>query len=155
MSRLPWVRNGPQGRHFSFCSPERKEDTFSEMINFFVLCLAAYGITFALRDGKVPWITKPLCRLKFFEKMFECVFCTGTEAGWFLSAALLVRPERFDQWWELGLEVFLLGLAVGTACMILESALELQDGLLTYVFGLDGSEAYPGPEAVESPEEKK
>lgn len=120
-----------------------------------VYLLAVYAIVFALRAGKIPWITTPLCRFKFFKSMFECVFCTACEVGWLLALAIHTRPARLEAWWELGLEVLILGLAAGAFSMLLESALELQDGCLTYIFRKDGSEAYPGPEEVETPEEEK
>lgn len=118
-----------------------------------VYFLAVYAIVFAARAGKMSWVTTPLCKIEFFQQMFQCVYCTATEVGWLLAAIMLVRPARFAEWWELVLEIFVLGLAAGAFSMLLESFLELQDGILTYIFKQDGTEAYQGPEAVGSPEE--
>jgi len=56
----------------------------------FLMLLAAYGITFALMQGKLPALNGFLFGLRvrvqegknLFERMFECAFCTGFHAGW-------------------------------------------------------------------------
>lgn len=74
-------------------------------MDFLLLLLAAYGITFACMNQKAPWLTDRLKALAFrveekdgekttfFQRMLVCPFCTGFHAGWL--AWLLIRlPEH-------------------------------------------------------------
>jgi hypothetical protein len=66
------------------------------------MLLAAYGITFTLLQGKLPGLTHFLSSLSlgaregshFFERMFECAFCTGFHAGWVVY--LMVGGRSFS-----------------------------------------------------------
>jgi hypothetical protein len=70
-------------------------------MDFVLLLLAAYGITFGLMNQKVPGLTDRLKALSilveekegekttFFQRMLVCPYCTGFHAGWI--AWLLVR----------------------------------------------------------------
>ena len=63
-------------------------------MEFLLLLLAAYGITFGLMNQKVPFLTDRLKALHFrvvktdeesttfFQRMLVCPYCTGFHAGW-------------------------------------------------------------------------
>ena len=90
--------------------------------------LASYCLAFAIRVGKVSLITNVLSKLSFFRAMFACILCIGTEVGWFLALV-----TQFDGS-LMGLrEVFLLGLAAGAFCLIVEEVLEfLSSGISSF-----------------------
>lgn len=58
-------------------------------MDFVLLLLAAYGLTFGLMNAKIAWLTERLKRREFFAKMLVCPYCTGFHAGWFFW--LLIR----------------------------------------------------------------
>jgi hypothetical protein len=70
-------------------------------MEFLLLLLAAYGITFGLMNQKVPVLTDRLKAIRFrvettdeesttfFQRMLVCPYCTGFHAGWL--AWLIVR----------------------------------------------------------------
>lgn len=51
-------------------------------MDYIVSFLAAYGIVFALVNDKAGPVSEFLRRFAFFERMFECAFCTGLHGGW-------------------------------------------------------------------------
>lgn len=77
-------------------------------MEFLLLLLAAYGITFGLMNQKVPFLTDRLKALSFrvektdeesttfFQRMLVCPYCTGFHAGW-LAWLLLRLPEHAFQ----------------------------------------------------------
>jgi hypothetical protein len=77
-------------------------------MEFLLLLLAAYGITFGLMNQKAPFLTDRLKAFSFrvekteeesttfFQRMLVCPYCTGFHAGWL--AWLLIRlPEHAFQ----------------------------------------------------------
>lgn len=46
--------------------------------------LASYALCFSLMQGKLAWVTKPLRRIRFFDLLFSCPFCTGFHTGWLI-----------------------------------------------------------------------
>lgn len=65
-------------------------------MDFLVLLLAAYGITFGLMNAKVAVLTDLLKRWEFFRNMLVCPYCTGFHAGWL--SWLLVRLPTHTEW---------------------------------------------------------
>jgi hypothetical protein len=59
--------------------------------------VVAYGITFGLMNDKAWFLTDPLRKIEFFNRMFNCAFCTGFHAGW--VALLLTQPYVFHTSW--------------------------------------------------------
>lgn len=47
-----------------------------------VAILAAYGITFGLQNGKAPWLTSHMRKVRALQRMLTCSYCTGFHAGW-------------------------------------------------------------------------
>ena len=84
-------------------------------MNLEILLLAAYGLTFALRAGKVSLVTDLLVTLPFFRAMFACVLCTGTEVGWGLYTL-----THFYWDWRFLPNCFAFGLASGAFCLLAE-----------------------------------
>lgn len=62
----------------------------------FLLLLASYGVCFTLINK-----AKFLRKIAFFEKMLECVFCTGFHAGWmtYLLISFSLLSTRFPLDW--------------------------------------------------------
>jgi len=44
--------------------------------------IAAFGLCFGLMNDKARWLTNPLRKIKFFDKMLNCPYCTGFHCGW-------------------------------------------------------------------------
>lgn len=77
-------------------------------MDFVLLLLAAYGITFGLMNQKVPFLTDRLKALSFrvektdeesttfFQRMLVCPYCTGFHAGW-LAWLIFRFPEHAFQ----------------------------------------------------------
>ena len=84
------------------------------------LLLASYALTFAIRNGKLWFITDHLQRWAFFRNMFACVLCTGTEVGgwlYFFTQASQRFPLHV-------IESVLFGLSAGAFCLIVEVVLD-------------------------------
>jgi hypothetical protein len=77
-------------------------------MEFLLLLLAAYGITFGLMNQKVPFLTDRLKAIRFrvettdeesttfFQRMLVCPYCTGFHAGW-IAWMLCRLPEHAFQ----------------------------------------------------------
>ena len=50
-------------------------------MDYFITLLAAYGLVFTLMNDKA-WVLSKLRFFDFFDRMFDCAFCTGFHAGW-------------------------------------------------------------------------
>jgi hypothetical protein len=108
-------------------------------MDFVLLLLCAYGITFALMNQKATWLTDRLKALPFrveekedekttfFQRMLVCPFCTGFHAGWL--AWLLTRlPEHAAHSFSVDRLVYALAECLGSAfassaaCYLLDTA---------------------------------
>jgi len=81
-----------------------------------IILLAACGLTYAIQAGKAPLITNQLIKLKFFQEMFLCTFCTGCQSGFWLSLTylLLTKPISVEL-----VAAIPIGLASGYTAMFL------------------------------------
>ena len=95
-------------------------------MDFLLLLLAAYGITFGLMNQKVPGLTDRLKALSFrveekegekttfFQRMLVCPYCTGFHAGWL--AWLLIRlPDYASHSFSWERAVYALAECLGSA----------------------------------------
>jgi hypothetical protein len=108
-------------------------------MEFLLLLLAAYGITFGLMNQKVPFLTDRLKAIRFrvettdeesttfFQRMLICPYCTGFHAGWI--AWLLCRlPYHTFQSFSLqnvvlaATELIVCAFASSAACYLLDTA---------------------------------
>jgi hypothetical protein len=119
-------------------------------MDFLLLLLAAYGITFGLMNQKVPGLTDRLKALSilveekdgekttFFQRMLLCPYCTGFHAGWL--AWLLIRlPDHSAHsfsWERLTYalaECFGSAFAASAACYLLDTAAQyLEDASASF-----------------------
>ncbi len=77
--------------------------------------LSCYGLCFALINK-----AKFLRRLSFFEKMLNCVYCTGFHAGWIISVlAYLLCPNMVSKL-NFG-ELIITSFASATFCYTLDT----------------------------------
>lgn len=114
-------------------------------MDFLLLFLAAYGLTFGLMNNKARFLTDRLKLLRFrvrkaddgtettfFQRMLVCPYCTGFHAGW--MAWLLVRlPGYADATfaWErvatAGAEWVASALAAAAFCYLADTAAQLAE----------------------------
>lgn len=84
--------------------------------------IVAYGITFGLMNDKAWFLTDPLRKIGFFDRMLNCAFCTGFHAGWI--ALLLTQPEVIQtSWSSLLREVVVYGFASAAFSYTLDTIL--------------------------------
>jgi hypothetical protein len=108
-------------------------------MDFVLLFLVAYGITFGLMNRKLPgfseWLIAKPWRMEgeegdkttFFGRMLVCPYCTGFHAGWL--AWLLVRLPIYAER-SFGSELLLLGIleaisaafAASAFCYVIDTA---------------------------------
>ena len=89
-----------------------------------IYLLAAFGLTFSLKEKDGPWNILTLGRHwlfstrfgVFFDKMFSCYFCLGFHCGWLVY---LLSPMPFHFF-----SVFLWGFATAAFSYIINSLLE-------------------------------
>jgi hypothetical protein len=108
-------------------------------MQFLLLLLAAYGITFGLMNQKVAFLTNRLKALSFgteekegekttfFQRMLVCPYCTGFHAGWI--AWLLVRlPDHINRvitpvaTWRAVTELIASAFAASVFCYLVDTA---------------------------------
>jgi hypothetical protein len=84
--------------------------------------IVAYGICFGLMNDKAWLLTDYLRRIDFFDRMFNCAFCTGFHSGWL--ASLLAHPEVLDAAWSVWIPHALsYGFASAAFCYALDTVL--------------------------------
>lgn len=93
-------------------------------LNLWILLLAAYTITFGLQNDKLPAVSLRLRKIPFFEKMFECPYCTGFHAGWVVWVLSVGAQGLPAEGWHNGASVILTALASATFCYALDVALQ-------------------------------
>ena len=113
-------------------------------MDFVLLLLCAYGITFALMNQKAAWLTDRLKAVAFrvqktdeesttfFQRMLVCPFCTGFHAGWL--AWLLTRlPEHASHSFSVERFIYALAECLGSAfassaaCYLLDTAAQYME----------------------------
>lgn len=97
-----------------------------------LLLLAAYGLCFGLMNEKVSVVNRllyalPLFRREdgnFFERMFDCAYCTGFHAGWVVwTASRLGGVDPFRGWAVELTEMGLFAFASTAFCYSLDTGL--------------------------------
>ena len=80
-----------------------------------MLLLACYGVCFTLINK-----AKFLRRISFFDKMFDCVFCTGFHAGWIthLLAVSFYLQTSIDY-----ADIFIMAFSSASFCYTLDTAI--------------------------------
>lgn len=85
-------------------------------MSLFACLLASYGICFCLIHK-----AKFMRKVAFFEKMFNCVFCTGFHAGWITYILLnFSNPPVMPFDWA---EFICMAFASATFCYTLDTAI--------------------------------
>lgn len=93
-------------------------------LNLWPLLLAAYTITFGLQNDKLPILSLRLRKLSFFEKMFECPYCTGFHAGWIVWVLSVAAQGLPAEGWHNVASVILTALASAAFCYALDVTLQ-------------------------------
>jgi len=84
--------------------------------------LVAYGICFGMMNDKAWLLTDYLRRIDFFDRMFNCAYCTGFHSGWL--AVLLTQNEILETSWSFWLpHVLSYGFASSAFCYALDTVL--------------------------------
>jgi len=99
-------------------------------MDLYLLLFASYGLCFGLMNEKLPPLNRllyapPLFRNEegqnFFERMFECAYCTGFHSGWLVWGAFWITGVE-SAGSSLG-EMVLFALASSSFCYVLDTLL--------------------------------
>jgi hypothetical protein len=94
-------------------------------VTFLMWCLCTYGIMFGIKYSVLAMpIRVQMRRLKFFDEMLKCAFCTGFWSG--MASALLLLPLPCS--WPSALLCVATGFAGATVSYALDSALIRLEG---------------------------
>ena len=90
--------------------------------------VAAYGLCFGLMNDKFPGVRRlpdlPSFIGRFFDRVFQCAFCTGFHCGWVLwgCRCLLEGAPYYD--WRNAPAVLCWSFASGGFCYVLDEVAE-------------------------------
>lgn len=114
-------------------------------MDFVLLFLMAFGITFGLQNNKVRFLTDRLKTLRFrvkpeedgtettfFQRMLVCPYCTGFHAGWLAWLAIrlpvyAVHTATVERWIIAAAELVGSALAAAAVCYLLDTAAQLAE----------------------------
>jgi len=84
----------------------------------FLMLLTAYGLCFFLMN-KATFLYN---RVAFFDKMFQCAFCTGFHTGWisFVLHTLVIKGSVLSNWQDF-LSAILFGFASACTSYLLDN----------------------------------
>lgn len=115
-----------------------------------LVMLAAYGLCFALQQGKIPWVTRPLKWLPLFqrevvigvnedgdevaefqtlfERMLHCTYCTGFHCGWASAlgywGAVGELPLHPESWPAAAVALLVWCFGAAAVCYIVDTAVQ-------------------------------
>ena len=92
--------------------------------------VSATGISFALRENKIPSLTESwLFKFKFMQEMLACSFCTGFHSGWLAWFLFMLAFDQTLTWRSIPQAVFV-GFASAIYSLLLDSLLQGLDNIL-------------------------
>ncbi len=96
---------------------------------FVLFIVASYGLCFGVMNDKIPFLGNlrliPIFRdgegKNFFDRMFECPYCTGFHTGWLVWLALVFPDTLQKSLWEMLISGVCWAFASSASCYVLDT----------------------------------